>query len=75
MAKVKFITKANSPFSDGYDIDAEREVLSDLINSTSDPDDKHPNYFRYMEYLDREEQLKKEASRQHQRHHLSLIHI
>lgn len=73
MAKVKFITKANSPFSDGYDIDAEREVLSDLINSTSDPDDKHPNYFRYMEYLDREEQLKKEASRQHQRHHADEV--
>lgn len=73
MVKLKFFTKAGSPFSDGYDIDAEREFLSDLINSPADPDDKHPNFYRYMEYLDRLEQLKKEASRQHQRHHADEV--
>ncbi|NOT67143.1 MAG: TIGR03761 family integrating conjugative element protein [Methylophilaceae bacterium] len=71
--KVKFFTTANSPFADGYDMAAEAELLADLINSTEDPSDKHPNYFRFMDYLDRLEELKKRASVEQQRQHADKI--
>lgn len=57
-ANKSFFTKANSPFADGYDIEAEREYLKPLIESDEDQE-THPDWFRYMEYLDREETLKK----------------
>jgi integrating conjugative element protein (TIGR03761 family) len=63
----KFFTTANSPFEDKYDMAAEAELLDDLINSTEDPSDKHPNYFRFMDYLERVEELKKRASVERQR--------
>lgn len=71
--KVKFFTTTNSPFADGYDINAEAEFLADLINSTEDPSDKHPNYFRYMDYLDRVEELSKRAGIEQQRQHADKI--
>lgn len=53
-----FATEANSPFSDGYSIDGERAALADFL---ADPSRQHnerdPQYDRYIDLIDREEQL------------------
>jgi integrating conjugative element protein (TIGR03761 family) len=47
----------NSPFPDGYDIDAERKNLADLI-AQDNIDPSHPQYLRLIELESREEQLR-----------------
>ena len=53
-----FATEANSPFSDGYSIDGERAALANFL---ADPSRQHnerdPQYDRYIDLIDREEQL------------------
>ena len=53
-----FETEPNSPFSDGYSIAKEREVLADFIADPSrQHDENDPLYDRHIELIDREEQL------------------
>lgn len=50
--KPSFKTASNSPFADGYDLNAEATVLKDLIEADSvDPD--HPLFQRFAEYEER----------------------
>ncbi|TAG49750.1 MAG: TIGR03761 family integrating conjugative element protein [Betaproteobacteria bacterium] len=51
-----FLTTRNSPFPDGYDIEAEGRVLKDLIEA-DDPDATDPRYLRLVEYYERQSQL------------------
>lgn len=48
--------KSDSPFADGYDIDAEAVALAALINA-DEPDPADPLYPRFEQYLDRLKQL------------------
>lgn len=53
-----FETEPNSPFSDGYSIAKEREVLAEFIADPSrQHDENDPLYDRHIELIDREEQL------------------
>lgn len=53
-----FVTEANSPFSDGYSIAGERAALADFIAEPSrQHNERDPQYDRYIDLLDREEQL------------------
>lgn len=51
-----FPVSDNSPFADGYDIDAEREALSDMT-SADDVDQTDPRYPRFVELERRESEL------------------
>jgi integrating conjugative element protein (TIGR03761 family) len=55
---MQFTTEVNSPFSDGYSITGERAALAEFI---ADParqhDERDPQYDRFIELIDREEQL------------------
>jgi len=53
-----FSTTPYSPFSDKYDIVAERKLLQELIN-TGDPDPADPLYPRFELFIDRERELRK----------------
>jgi integrating conjugative element protein (TIGR03761 family) len=53
--------KAKRLFADGYDIDAERLSLAELI-SAENPDTSSPLWPRYLELLGREEALAKQAT-------------
>ena len=53
---IPFLTSKDSPFPDGYDIEAERRVLKDLIEA-DDPDSTDPRYLRLLEYYERQMQL------------------
>lgn len=50
-----------SPFQDGYDIDAERLALADLIESDN-PDSADPRWGRYLELQEREALLRQQSS-------------
>ncbi|MBL8387068.1 MAG: TIGR03761 family integrating conjugative element protein [Hydrogenophaga sp.] len=53
-----FETEPNSPFSDGYSIAREREVLADFLADPSrQHDENDPLYDRHIELIDREDQL------------------
>ncbi|SCK55719.1 integrating conjugative element protein, PFL_4669 family [Variovorax sp. HW608] len=56
--KPEFLTDPNSPFADKYSVDKERELLADFI-ATNPNDERHPLYDRYIELVDREDQLEK----------------
>lgn len=49
-------TSPTSPFADGYDLDAEREILAHLL-ADGDPDPADPLFGRYQLFLEREEAL------------------
>lgn len=59
--KSDFPISADSPFADGYDIASERDALRHLIES-DDPDDADPDWDRYLELLEREQELKRRAA-------------
>lgn len=48
---------------DGYDIQAERIALSELLDSDADPDPNHPLYSRLEKYWEEEERLKSERKK------------
>lgn len=54
----RFPTSPNSPFPDGYDIEAEREALQDMREADS-VDQSDPRYLRYVQLEEREDQLSK----------------
>lgn len=56
-----FPVSPHSPFSDGYDIDAERLALKDMVEA-SDLDDLDPRYSRYVELERRESLLRLKVS-------------
>jgi integrating conjugative element protein (TIGR03761 family) len=56
-----FQRSTDSPFDDGYDIDAERIVLDDIYNADT-PDAKDARYPRLIELWSREEKLAKARS-------------
>jgi integrating conjugative element protein (TIGR03761 family) len=57
-AGLNFQRNANSPFEDGYDIEAERIVLLDLYEADT-PDAKDPRFPRLLELWARETQLER----------------
>ena len=65
-SKTKFPTSTDSPFEDQYDILGERDALKDLFEA-DEPNEKDPRWGRFVELLDREEQLKLEQSNRQQR--------
>lgn len=65
-------TAPDSPFDDGYDIAGERDALKDLIEA-DEPDEKDPRWTRFMDLLEREEQLKREHSNRQQRQYADPI--
>lgn len=54
----RFPTSSDSPFPDGYDIEAEREALKDMLEADT-VDQSDPRYLRYVELESREDQLSK----------------
>lgn len=55
-APAEFLTSPDSPFADGYDLDAEKEVLAALIAADS-PDPEDPLFRRFVQYEERLRQL------------------
>ncbi|WP_249192534.1 PFL_4669 family integrating conjugative element protein [Burkholderia cenocepacia] len=51
-----FSRSTSSPFADGYDVDAERAILAQLV-ADGDPDPADPLFGRYQLLLEREEAL------------------
>ena len=66
-----FATRADSPFPDRYDLDAERLAIAELYN-TDNPDENDPLYAKLLEVWDREDRLRKIQSRSQQRSHADL---
>lgn len=57
-----FARSVTSPFPDGYDIEAERHTLAQLLAS-DDPDPADPLFGRYQLFLEREEALRDAQAR------------
>lgn len=55
-SKAPFPVSENSPFADGYDIDAERQALADMVEQDT-IDAADPRYPRYVELERRESEL------------------
>lgn len=63
---ITFLTTKDSPFADGYDIEGERRVLKDLIES-DDPDATDPRYLRLLEFYERQAQLDQKVAEHRER--------
>lgn len=62
IAGVSFFKSTNSPFSDGYDMDRNRQSVADLIDMAAKGNEvpfDHPKHDAYMLYLDRERDFKR----------------
>ncbi len=62
-----FLTTVNSPFPDGYDMDAERAYVADLLEAEN-PDEMDPRWPRMVEYEERVQRLKEMEEEYRLRH-------
>ncbi len=67
VAGKKFFTTVNSPFPDGYDMDAERTYVADLLEAEN-PDELDPRWPRMVEYEERVQRLKEMEEEYRLRH-------
>ena len=63
----RFFTTVNSPFPDGYDMEAERAYVADLLEAEN-PDEMDPRWPRMVEYEARVQRLKEMEEEYRLRH-------